>query len=524
MKAAFESTFDGKGDLLYYFLDQAIEVTSRLGLIGMITSRYWLEAEFAGKLRRQIGSTTNVAEIFDFGELTVFPGVGTKTCLVILKKQKSQTDAKIVKLTSRINEFGQECLESAVASGLWRTHEAFSRFQIPQTDFATENWRLSPEATSDITKRIDQISTKLDEFCFCNQGIVTGCDRAFVLNAHEVKEKGIESSLLVPWVKVGDLNRYNLDPVEQRFLIYANHLSSIEEYPKAKAHISQYMSQLMDRRECKAGKIAYFHLQWGRDRKLFSKEKLICRFKAQRNTFVLDNLPAFSSADTTLVIPKASCVYELNYLLALLNSRLLTFYFSTYGKLMDYRYEYYPGPVSNLPIRRIEFTTPESERKRLTTKARALYESGLSTKSAYILDVVEKELAANHADVIHDLLVFLAEQMTELNQQKQTAAKKFLTDLKDFQDIDVHALKPKTKLDEFWKLDTAALFAHFYANKRRLKAPDEEKIRDRFQKSKEQLIPLETQIRFIDELIDQIVYRLYGLTEDEIKIVEGRAS
>ena len=26
-----------------------------------------------------------------------------------------------------------------------------------------------------------------------------------------------------------------------------------------------------------------------------------------------------------------------------------------------------------------------------------------------------------------------------------------------------------------------------------------------------------------DELIDQIVYRLYGLTEEEIAIVEGRA-
>ncbi len=523
LKSAFERTFDGKGDLLYYFLDQAIKFTSRLGFIGMITSRYWLEAEFAGKLRREIGSTTNVAEIFDFGELTVFPGVGTKTCLVILKRQKSQTDAHIVKLTSRINEFGQGFLESAVASGLWRTHEAFSRFQIPQTDFATENWRLSPEATSDITKRIDQISTKLDELCFCNQGIVTGCDRAFVLNANEVREKGIENSLLVPWVKVGDLNRYILDPVEQRFLIYANHLDSIEEYPNAKAHISQYMSQLMERRECKAGKIAYFHLQWGRDRKLFSKEKLICRFKAQRNTFVLDNLPAFSSADTTLAIPKASCVYKLNYLLALLNSRLLTFYFSTYGKLMDYRYEYYPGPVSNLPIRRVEFITSASERKRLTTKARALYESSLSTKANAILDFTQKELAANHADVIHDFLAYLAGQMTDLNKEKQTTAKTFLTDLKEFYGIEARSLTPKTKLDEFWKLETAGLFAHFQANKIRIKESDEEKIRARFLKAKDKLVPLDSQINSTDELIDQIVYHLYGLTPAEIKIVESVA-
>ena len=56
-----------------------------------------------------------------------------------------------------------------------------------------------------------------------------------------------------------------------------------------------------------------------------------------------------------------------------------------------------------------------------------------------------------------------------------------------------------------------------------LKAPDEESIRDRFQKSKDKLIPLVTQIQFTDKLIDEIVYRLYGLTEEEIKIVEGTA-
>jgi hypothetical protein len=34
-------------------------------------------------------------------------------------------------------------------------------------------------------------------------------------------------------------------------------------------------------------------------------------------------------------------------------------------------------------------------------------------------------------------------------------------------------------------------------------------------------VPLESQITLTDELIDQIVYRLYGLTTGEIKIVEG---
>ena len=38
-----------------------------------------------------------------------------------------------------------------------------------------------------------------------------------------------------------------------------------------------------------------------------------------------------------------------------------------------------------------------------------------------------------------------------------------------------------------------------------------------------ELAEVQRKIRLTDDLIDQIVYRLYGLTEEEIAIVEGRA-
>ena len=124
------------------------------------------------------------------------------------------------------------------------------------------------------------------------------------------------------------------------------------------------------------------------------------------------------------------------------------------------------------------------------------------------------------ADVVHDLLAFLAEQMTALNREKRAAAKQFLTDLTDFHGIDAHALKPKTKLDKFWELEAADVFAHFRANKLRLKDSDEEKIRARFQSARDKVVPLRASLAFTDDLIDEIVYRLYGLTPEEIRIVE----
>jgi hypothetical protein len=43
----------------------------------------------------------------------------------------------------------------------------------------------------------------------------------------------------------------------------------------------------------------------------------------------------------------------------------------------------------------------------------------------------------------------------------------------------------------------------------------ENRIRSRFEQSKSAILPLEAQIVLADELIDQIVFRLYGLTPEE---------
>src|SRR5439155_13725760 len=117
-------------------------------------------------------------------------------------------------------------------------------------------------------------------------------------------------------------------------------------------------------------------------------------------------------------------------------------------------------------------------------------------------------------------------RFTGANSQKRAAAKQFLTDVKGFRGIDARALNPKSELDQSWKLEASELFAYLRKNAKtlaaqnvRLTESDEEKIRARFSKAKEELVPLEAQIAFTDDLIDEIVYRLYGLTQEEIELV-----
>jgi len=214
----------------------------------------------------------------------------------------------------------------------------------------------------------------------------------------------------------------------------------------------------------------------------------------------------------------------MEFLLAVLNSRLITYYHQQVVPEKDRVFaEVKIVDLEQIPFPRIVFTTPATKRAAQIENAKRLYEKSLTNGDAQgVLHSVEAESLAGRMDVVHDLLAFLAERMMAMNQQKRTTTKQFLTDLKDFHDVDPHTLKPKTKLDKFWKLEATEVFAHFRANKLRLKDSDEEKIRARFQKAKDELVPLETQIAFTDRLIDEIVYRLYGLTEAEIKIVSVR--
>jgi hypothetical protein len=270
---------------------------------------------------------------------------------------------------------------------------------------------------------------------------------------------------------------------------------------------------------------------WQQHAKLHQGEKIVLH-AARKPKLERRLVAGFSDEDLYfsnrfILLKMKSDSYSAFFVLSLVNSSLLNRYFKIRFPITDVD----GYMLHQLPIRRIEFATQTKKRTSLVEKSKQFYQRALSDgKSESMLAFVAEQLAAKpqRADVVHDLLAFLAGQMMSLNGEQRAAAKQFLTDLKDFHGIDVHALKPKTKLDEFWKLEAAEVFAHLRANAKtlaaqniRLRDSDEEKIRDRFQKSKAKLLPLETQIRFTDDLIDEIVFRLYGLTADEIKIVRG---
>ncbi len=122
---------------------------------------------------------------------------------------------------------------------------------------------------------------------------------------------------------------------------------------------------------------------------------------------------------------------------------------------------------------------------------------------------------------------FLAEQMIEMNKAKQVEVKGFLDWLEREIGAKIDDLKNKTNLKDYHNSPFEVLLEVLKENHRTLSVdPNERKFQDRLAKeytdSLAKLGPLRARLEATDRLIDQIVYKLYGLSEDEIAIGRNR--
>lgn len=254
---------------------------------------------------------------------------------------------------------------------------------------------------------------------------------------------------------------------------------------------------------------------------LKKKPKLLLRKTGSELVSTIDN-------NGTIVEQSLYFLYDNNtrfndyYLLTLLNSKLLTLYFQE--KLITNKEttaQIKKMDLDRLPIFRIVFNMPEKDRKAATAKATKLYDI---SRHEELIKWVRCELSENRNDTIHDFLSYLGKLMIDMNNDKLTLANGFLHWLEnEIVKGPIDGLKNKTKIDEFHDHPVNTLVEVLKQNKC-IPDPAPSKILNLIEKEfkdiMERLSPLKEKIKTTDHLIDQIVYKLYGLTQEEIQVVE----
>ena len=109
-----------------------------------------------------------------------------------------------------------------------------------------------------------------------------------------------------------------------------------------------------------------------------------------------------------------------------------------------------------------------------------------------------------------------ADLMLELNKEFYEKKDKFLTMLKS----DMSLTKFSKKMEKFYELNWEEFEKELGKQKISLKGTKKDDWFDRFGKYKKELLILKEQMNKTDKEIDKMVYDLYGLNQDEIKIIE----
>ena len=344
-----------------------------------------------------------------------------------------------------------------------------SQSDLPKSGFAF----VSPEKLQ-LKKRIEEIGIPLKEWDIkINYGIKTGFNEAFIVD-NDTKNKLIEedvksSELLKPMLNGRDVKRYVFDSKNEWLInTHNNPPVNIDEYPAIKDYLNQFYEKLLKRSD--KGDTPY-NLRNCAYIDNFEKEKIIWMELSDAQTFMLDTDNFY--INKTLYFMTGD---SLRYLLAVLNSKVIFYYYN------------------------------------LTSAS-----SGVGTTIWQKVNV-EKLPIPKISETEQQPFIEKANTMLDLNQTLQSKKQTFLKRVKDNFDLD----KLSKKLEAFYEHDFKTFVSELKKKKVTLSLVQQDEWEPYFESYQRELLDLQSKIDATDKEIDTMVYELYGLSEEEVAVVEGR--
>ena len=324
----YSDVYYDKSDISYCFFKKGKEMLKEDGIISFITSRYFMEALYADKLRTFLKNNFSIASILDYNGTQVFKRTMISPAIITLLNSQNDSIIKYVKVNNDI----------------------FESYEYRQDKLKDSGWVILKDEDEKIFEKIDSVSNiHIKDILAIRQGIITGCDKAFIVNEEVIEKYKIETFLLRKWIKNSNISRKTIK-YNNLYLIYSDIIQDEKDCPNAINYLSQFRDVLMNRREYAKGIRKWYELQWGRNKSDFENPKIIFPYKSKQNNFFYDESAYFCSADVYLMNNLSEDI-PLNYLLSYLNSEIFEFYLKCQVKKVGKDvYEYYPNKLNNLKI------------------------------------------------------------------------------------------------------------------------------------------------------------------------------
>jgi len=457
IQKTYTDIWQDKSDILFYFIHKALEISKCE--VGYIVSNAFLFSDKAGKLRNYILKDGRLAKIINFEQYMVFSDASITSGIFIFNKLHKGIRAILLK--------DKQYIIDEIVSIINNNDNAFT-VEFNENDV----FALSSNKIAALNNKIDGKHSKLETLCHMGKGMETAADPVFLFDDNPLQ---FPQEFIKKRVTGENIERYVIKS-NNEYILYFENIENFEDLPLViREYLEKNKNILAKRATVKNEGRIWWRYSRPMHKEYYHLPKLYCSRRAFHNTFCYDNSFNYLSFSNMTVIFESNPDISIKYILALINSKLLNFRYKSIGKQTGGgSFEYFPNGVGKLPIPKI-----------------------------------------NKSD--QQPFIELADKMLSLNTELQTSRERFYRRLTDnFSSINITGI-----LKEFEKLDFKQFIAELKKQKITLSLKQQDEWEEYFNDYKSACSTAVNHIEATDRAIDQMVYELYGLTEEEVKVVEG---
>ncbi|EJB95098.1 class I SAM-dependent DNA methyltransferase [Helicobacter pylori] len=403
LQKQYHDFYNSSSDIYTYFFALAFNLLKEKGFSAFITSNKYARAKYGAKLRELLLKKTTIVSYMELNALKVFESATVDTSIIHFIKQAPLKES-VFKYYEPI-ENDKDDLKST------------PHLLMKQNALSTESFIFANATLLDLRDKIESVGTPLKDWDIqINYGIKTGANEAFIIptekrdailkNCDDVQkdergmsEKERTKALIKPILRGKDIKRYSYEWAGEWVINTHNGYTSafkskippidIEKYPAIKAHLDSHYDAIVTRSD--QGDTPY-HLRNCAYLEDFEKEKIVYPETSQGAYFVYENSGIFLEKTAFMIVSDA---YNLKLLTALLNSKLVTFYFKNFcgGCILGKSgYQYNKHALEKIPIPQITEKNQELAQK-ITDYAEQILQAKAKDPKANTQEL-EKEIDA----------------------------------------------------------------------------------------------------------------------------------
>ena len=342
-------------DLWHYFLHRGLNLLKPGGTICFIVNSYWTGSTAAKSLAVRMSAETTMDEVLLFGGTKLFRDVTGRHMVFRARKALDPNVAcrvvdlsrtPVEQLADELSRFGLTTSSRLISQGeLWRG--GMLRVESIRHDLELPSDGPALGEVFDVRQGIAEnppfvtsvLADELGHAAWKGRGV-------FVLTELEITAMRLsdaERSLLRPYFTISAISRFALAPQPSHLLLYLTRRSAptLEALPGLARHLAPFREMLERRREVRSGKLAWWHLHWPREERLFTAPRVLCVQMGHVPRFVFAERPTFVGFSLNIIVERldASSPFHqrgsapsLKALSAILNSRHAQHWFESNAK------------------------------------------------------------------------------------------------------------------------------------------------------------------------------------------------